>query len=39
MKNTIHIKNTFKAVDAKEMQKIVTEKIQKLLNQQIRKAG
>lgn len=38
MKNTIHTKNTFRTEDTKAMQKIVTEKIQKLLNQQIRKA-
>ena len=39
MKNIIHIKNTFRTEDAKTVQKIFTEKIQKLLNQQIRKAG
>ncbi len=39
MKNTIHTKSTFRTKDAKAMQKIVTEKIQKLLNQQIRKVG
>ncbi len=37
MKNTIYTKNTFRTEDAKVMQKIVTEKIQKLLNQQIRR--
>lgn len=37
MKNTIHTKNTFRTEDAKVMQKIVTEKIQKLLNQQIKR--
>ncbi len=38
MKNKIHIKNTFRIKNTKVMQKIVTEKIQKLLNQQIRKS-
>lgn len=39
MKNKLHIKNTFRTSDTKEMQKNMTEKIQKLLNHQIRKAG
>ncbi len=38
MKNIIYIKNTFRTEETKAMQKIVTEKIQKLLNQKIRKA-
>ncbi len=38
MKSTIHTKNIFKTSDTKTIQKNVTEKIQKLLNQQIRKA-
>lgn len=39
MKSTIHTKNTFRTADIKAIQKNVTEKIQKLLNQQIRKVG
>lgn len=39
MRETIHTKNTFRTGDTKAIQQVVTEKIQKLLNQQIRKEG
>lgn len=37
MKKTIHTKNIFKSENADIMKKVVTEKMEKLLNLQIRK--
>lgn len=39
MKENLHTKNTFRTEGTTALQKIITEKIQKLLNLQIRKAG
>lgn len=39
MKETIHTKNSFKSADVEHLRKAVTEKVEKLINRQINKAG
>ena len=39
MKETIHTKNSFKSADLEYLKKTVTEKVSKLVNQQMKKAG
>ncbi len=39
MKETIHTKNSFKSADLEYLKKNVTEKVSKLVNQQMKKAG
>ena len=39
MKETIHTKNSFKSTDAEHLRKAVTEKVEKLVNNKIKKAG
>ena len=39
MKETIHAKNSFRSADSEQLKKAVTEKISKLINCQVKKAG
>ena len=39
MKETIHTKNSFKSADLEYLKKTVTEKVSKLVNQRMKKAG
>ncbi len=39
MKETIHTKNSFKSADVEHLRKAVTEKVEKLVNNKIKKAG
>ena len=39
MKDTIHTKNSFRSADSEQLKKAVTEKISKLINRQVKKAG
>ena len=39
LKETLHTKSTFKSTDAKRLKKAVTEKIEKLVNDKLKKAG
>lgn len=38
MKDVIHTKNSFKSSDVEQLKKAVTEKIEKLLNSQMKKS-
>lgn len=39
MKEIIHTQNSFKAENAEQLKKAVTEKVEKLINRQVKKAG
>jgi hypothetical protein len=39
MKEVIHTKNTFKSADSEHISKAVTEKVEKLINRQVKKAN
>ncbi|WP_278245156.1 hypothetical protein [Ruminococcus flavefaciens] len=37
MKETIHMKNSFRSADVEHLRKAVTEKIEKLVNRQVKR--
>jgi len=39
MKKTVHAKNSFRSTDSEKLKKAVTEKISKLVDRQVKKAG
>ncbi len=39
MKEKIHTQNCFKTEDTEQLKKAVTEKVEKLINRQLKKAG
>ena len=39
MKEKIHTQNSFKTDSAEQLRKAVTEKVEKLMNRQVKKAG
>lgn len=39
MKKTVHAKNSFRSADSEKLKKAVTEKISKLVERQVNKAG